>query len=195
MREQATAAVSLSNERLRAHFLGWQCRLRQHCMRNDGGRPSSGMRPRLLALDGCVVAEAITTVMVPADTAEHLAFFRFQVQRSNDPRQRYDKGLQYLQSTYFQLPMEFSDELTAVFAPESAVARRILAAGEVLLEFEQSQQTYRMTSKTRKLPVRDPARDLTLWHNRMFSPEISEASIVLGLQPQWHSAQAHPPPA
>ena len=31
---------------LRDDFLAWQCRIRQIAMRQDGGRPSPGMRPR-----------------------------------------------------------------------------------------------------------------------------------------------------
>src|SRR5262245_24708716 len=33
---------------LREDFLAWQCRIRQIAMRQDGGRPSPGMRPRVL---------------------------------------------------------------------------------------------------------------------------------------------------
>ena len=33
-------------DRIRDHFLGWQCRIRQIAMRQEGGRPSPGMRPR-----------------------------------------------------------------------------------------------------------------------------------------------------
>ncbi len=185
---------SYSNTRFRAHFLGWQCRLRQHCMRHAGGRPSDGMRPRISSPTGDLIAASVTTIMVPAQTHEHLAFFRFQVQRTNDPRQRYDKGLEYLQCTYYQLPDEFCDELVAVFPPGSAVAKRIQAEPEVLLEFDHARQSYKMLATTRKLPVSEPARELTLWHNRLFNPDLPAASIVLGLQPQWASAQAHPEP-
>ena len=32
----------------RDSFLDWQCRIRQVAMREEGGRPSPGMRPRVL---------------------------------------------------------------------------------------------------------------------------------------------------
>lgn len=183
-----------SNGRLRDHFLGWQCRLRQHCMRFDGGRPASGMRPRFSRADGGLLSDGVTTLLIPAQTIEHIAFFKFQTQRTNDPRQRYEKGLQYLQGTYYQIPGEFTDELTALFPPASQLAKTLLAEAEILAEFAQANQTYRMACTVRKLPARDPARDLTLWHNRLFNPDLPAASIVIGLQPQWRSAQAHPVP-
>jgi len=37
----------LSPDELRDQFVGWQCRLRQLAVRQDGGRPSAGMKPRV----------------------------------------------------------------------------------------------------------------------------------------------------
>ncbi len=37
---------------IRDHFLAWQCRIRQMAMREQGGRPSPGMRPRVLTVAG-----------------------------------------------------------------------------------------------------------------------------------------------
>ena len=53
-------AMSKSSVRaLRDHFLAWQCRIRQIAMRQDGGRPSPGMRPRVLdAIGPRIVAGA-----------------------------------------------------------------------------------------------------------------------------------------
>ena len=53
----------------------------------------------------------LTVLIVPLAPEESTTFFRFNVQRSNDPRIVYEKGLQYLQSTYFQKPDLFSDAL------------------------------------------------------------------------------------
>ena len=41
---------------LRREFLGWQCRLRQMAARESGGRPSSGMRPRVTTREGHEIA-------------------------------------------------------------------------------------------------------------------------------------------
>ncbi len=51
MRESQRKAASAEYE-IRDNFLGWQCRIRQHAMRRDGGRPCAGMRPRAMAAPG-----------------------------------------------------------------------------------------------------------------------------------------------
>ena len=106
---------------LRDDFLGWQCRIRQIAMRQDGGRPSPGMRPRVLDATGRELSPALTVLIVPRDPAESTDFFRFQVMKHADPRDLYQRGLSYLQADYFQRPAEFGDLLTAVFrqAPPS----------------------------------------------------------------------------
>lgn len=179
---------------IRNHFLGWQCRVRQHAMRFDKGRPSPAMRPSIYRPGGELITRGLTVLIVPEVPEEHTDFFRFQVQKTNDPRDSYEKGLTYLQSTYFQKPKLFSDEMTALFQPRSRLAVTIAAAGEVLLEFDAFAQNYKMICAVRKLAAREPAYQATLWHNRMFNPEIPNGAIILGFTPQWRSAQAHPEP-
>ena len=52
---------------LRDDFVAWQCRIRQIAMRQDGGRPSPGMRPRVLDASGGEIAPALTVLLVPRD--------------------------------------------------------------------------------------------------------------------------------
>lgn len=183
-----------TDARMRDYFLGWQCRVRQLAARQFAGRPTDGMRPRALDPSGTVLAEALTVLIVPIEAEEHTTFFRFQSQRTNDPKAVYKKGLEYLQERYFQAPGGFRDEMTALFQPGSTLARSILAASDLVLEFEEYSQTFKMICMARKLPARDPAYRLTLWHNRMFNPAIPNGSVILGLTPQWRSVQAHPEP-
>ena len=130
--------------------------------------------------------------IVPLEPKESTAFFRYNVQRSHDPKTVYQKGLEYLQSTYFQKPDLFSDELTAVFQPGSELAARLLALKTCLIEFDELSQNFKMLAKVRKLGPREAAFHATLWHNRTFNPEIPNDLIILGLTPDWRSAQAHP---
>ena len=51
-RETVLAFMKAPSQNLRDHFLAWQCRIRQIAMRQDGGRPSPGMRPRVLNTAG-----------------------------------------------------------------------------------------------------------------------------------------------
>src|SRR5918997_6443663 len=98
---------SFEPQELRDHFLGWQCRVRQIAMRHDGGRPSPGMRPRVLTREGRQISPALAVLLVPKEPAESTAFFRFQVQKTPDPRAVYEQGLAFLQADHFQQPKNF----------------------------------------------------------------------------------------
>jgi hypothetical protein len=181
-------------ERLRDHFLGWQCRIRQIAMRQEGGRPSPGMRPRVLTMLGRELSPALTVLIVPKEPAESTAFFKFQVQKTPDPRDVYERGLAFLQADYFQQPREFSDTLTAVLTERSGIAAALLAEGTCVLEFEQFRQFYRLPSAVFALPADDPAREATLWHNRLFNPSLPDDVRVLAFRPDWVKAEARPRP-
>ena len=178
----------ITDEELKARFLAWQCRIRQMAARQHGGRPTPGMCPRVLSPAGEVLLSAMTILIIPADPRESTAFFRFQAQKTPDPRQLYESALDYLQGRHFSAPAEFSDEMTALFAPASKVAADLVATGRCLLEFAQSSQTWRMGSTVRRLPPRSPARQATMWHNRAFNPAIPGDAAVLAFKPDWRSA-------
>ena len=101
---------------LRREFLGWQCRLRQMAARESGGRPSSGMRPRVTTREGHEIAPGIVVLIVESEPAASTQLFRHQYMKTEDPNERYDKILEILQASYFQQPGLFSDVMTALFA-------------------------------------------------------------------------------
>ena len=82
-----------SSQPLRDDFLAWQCRIRQFAMRQDGGRPSPGMRPRVLDASSRELAGALTFLIIPRDPAESTDFFRFQVLKTADPRNLYERAM------------------------------------------------------------------------------------------------------
>ena len=47
----------------RDEFIAWQCKLRRQAMRGAGGRPSEGMRPRVLDADGELIDDALTVLL------------------------------------------------------------------------------------------------------------------------------------
>jgi hypothetical protein len=175
---------------LRDDFLGWQCRIRQIAMRQDGGRPSPGMRPRVLRASGEEIAQALTVLLVPKKPDESTSFFRFQVMRTQDPRDLYQRGLAYLQADYFHRPETFSDRLSAVLDAASALAATLLAEKTCVLEFDQFSQIFRLPCAVRRLDERDGARAASLWHNRIFNPALPDNAIVLELRPDWDKAVA-----
>ena len=77
------------------------------------------MRPRVLDASGRELAGALTVLIIPRDPAESTDFFRFQVLKTADPRDLYERALSYLQADYFQQPGEFGDR------PHGGAARRI----------------------------------------------------------------------
>ncbi|MGH9547943.1 MAG: hypothetical protein ACRD3W_01160, partial [Terriglobales bacterium] len=79
-----------SAKQLRDQFLAWQCRIRQIAMRQDGGRPSSGMCPRLVDALGRELSPALTVLLLPRDPTESTDLFRFQVTKHADPRDLYE---------------------------------------------------------------------------------------------------------
>jgi hypothetical protein len=175
---------------IRDRFLAWQCRIRQIAMREQGGRPSPAMRPRLLDAAGREIVPALTVLLLPREPAESTALFRFQVMRSADPRDVYENALRFLQADYFQRPETFSDRLIAVLPEESSIAATLRSRAKCSLEFEQFGQLYRLPCTTRLLKPRDPARDAAIWHNRLFNPALPETVHVVAFQPDWASARS-----
>lgn len=178
---------------LRDHFLGWQCRLRQLSVRQAGGRPTSGMRPELrLGAEGPSLG-AITTLILRREPGEATAQFRHMVRKTQDPAERYDAALKMLAAAYYQRPQEFSDQLTALFGPDSELAARVLAVGRCVLVFAQYSQRYTLPCTVRALAEDDPAFQGTYWHNALFNPTLPGGVQVLGFQPDWARAEAEPP--
>lgn len=172
---------------LRRRFLRWQCDIRQTAMRDDGGRPSPGMCPRVVDRAGREIAASLTVLLKPKHPEESTAFFRFQVRRSADPRDIYQRALTYLQSDYFQDPKSFSDELLAVLPQGSPTAAMLIDGGECGLEFAQAGWAYGLPCAVRELAPGDAAREAALWHNRVFNPGLPDTAQVLAFKPDWAS--------
>ena len=175
--EQAAAA-------LRDEFLGWQCRIRQLSARQSGGRPTAGMRPRLLSPRGDELASGITLLIVEEDPADSTALFRHQYLKTNDPIERYEKVLEILAASYFQRPTSFSDVMTALFGPDSVVAAGLLNHGGCSLYA----QAYRRPCKVAELATDDAFFQATYWHNRMFNPNMPPGVRILSFTPDWAHA-------
>jgi hypothetical protein len=183
--EQAAAA-------LRDEFLGWQCRIRQLSARQGGGRPTAGMRPRVLSPRGDEVSTGITLLIVEEEPADSTALFRHQFLKTNDPIERYEKILEILAAGYFQHPASFTDVMTALFGPNSAVVAGLLNHGGCVLEFEQYAQAYRLPCKVAELATKDSFYQATYWHNRMFNPSMPPGVRILSFTPDWtHAAGWH----
>ena len=157
-------------------------------MREDGGRPSPGMRPCVLDTAGRELSPALTVLLIPKEPEESTAFFRHQVMRTPDPRDIYERALTFLQADYFQDPHAFSGRLATVLSGGGSLAGSLVDDGECILAFEQGRQRYSLPCKVRELKPGSAAREAAIWHNRLFNPALPDTVHVLEFKPDWASA-------
>jgi len=181
-------------ERLRDHFVGWQCRIRADAMRRRSGRPSPGMRPQVLSAAGEELAPAVTTLLVRREAESFAPEFRHLARRTHDPRDRREAALALLAERYYQHARDFSDVLTATFASGSALADDLAREGRCVLAFAQDNQRYDLTCTVALLGTDDPRREETWWHNALFNPQLPPDIAVLAFAPRWLEGSADPPP-
>ncbi len=189
MDDERRSATGGAGAGLRGQFIGWQCRLRQLAVRRNSGQPIAGMRPRMLDRAGHQLAAGVTTLIMKEDPAPSTDMFRDVVKRTQDPRERYVKALELLAGAYFQRPREFIDVLTALFARDSALAPRLAALGECVLEFEPFGSGYWIPCRVDELAADDIAYQATYWHNSLFNPAIPPHPRILAFVPIWAKAR------
>ncbi len=173
---------------LATHFLTWQCRLRQIAMRDAGGRPSPGMRAKVIDAEDNELSAGIIVLLIRESPFESTEFLKFQVQKHNDPQDIYKKALTFLQSMHYQRAIEFSDEMTALFGTDSELVERLLIEGKCVLIFEEFSQRYTLPCRVRRLSSDEPAYAATEWHNRVFNPMLGDSFQIVGFQPDWEEA-------
>ena len=178
---------------IRDHFLGWQCRLRQHAMRHLQGRPSEGMQPDIRLPKAGRVFEEVSVLLIHRHPQTITAELRHMVQKTFDPNQRYKNAVTYFSATHYQDSDKFSDRMTALFGPGSAAAETLLSVGYCQMQFVEKNQRYSVPAEVHQLPKNDPAWDATFWHNSLFNPNLPGDVQILGLTPDWSHAEADPP--
>src|SRR6202047_4289656 len=171
--------------------VGWQCPLRQLAGRQAGGRPTAGMRPRVLNRNGDELSAGIVTLIVESEPAHSTQLFRYQYLRTHDPVERYDNVLEILQGSYFQDPTRFADLITALFGAESRLSAQLLSEAHCVLDFEQYTQGYRIPCAVARLAESSPFHQATLWHNRMFNSRLPASVQILSFRPDWSHAAAY----
>ena len=188
-----TGAIRTSNDaeiKLREHFLGWQCRVRQYALRKEEGSPTAGMRPLVQA--GDEVVGHITVLIIKKYSREYTAQFRYMAQKTNDPAERYQSAMQMLSSAYYQRAKEFSDEMTALFALDSPTGAHLLREKLVHLTFTEYNQSYHLPCAVRALSRNSDEYQATFWHNSLFNSTLPGEVLVVGFQPDWSLARARP---
>ena len=177
---------------LRQAFLGWQCRLRQLSMRDDDGRPSSGMMPTL-QVAGQDVGK-IAVVMSKLDCEISIAEFRHIAKRTHDPKERLEAALRHFQSSYYQDPKSFDEKLTAVFSLDAELPRQLEGRDDCRLTFTQFNQIYELDCQATLLRRDDTNYQSTYWHNRLFNPALPADVQMICFRPDWSRSKADPMP-
>ncbi len=172
-------------EALRDAFVFWQCMLRAEAMRRLEGRPTPGMRPRVLSPDGTELAPALTTLPMRKEPQQPAAAFRHLVRRTHDPRERRDAAVALLAERYYAHPSLFSDVLTATFPPHSPLANALIEAGTCRLVFEQDGRHYDTPCAVTALAPADAHWQATWWHNALFNAALPPDIRVLAFKPRW----------
>jgi hypothetical protein len=185
-------ALEAAQKKMSLSFLGWQCRIRQLSARRQDGKPSAAMLPDLTLRGEDEPLGAIVTVMSKLPQYSRTLELKHIYQKTNDPKQRRDDALKIIQEMYYQIPEEFSDVLTATFAPGSQGAEAMLSAGFGRLDFEEFRQTYSIPVRIARLTSNDPLYQATYWHNAMFNPSIDPNLTIIGFQPDWSTAKSNP---
>jgi hypothetical protein len=178
---------------VREHFLKWQCRARQNTVRKNAGKPSVSMR-------SSVVVDNVTLVEIIFLINKHERFstvpeFRHMVLRTNDPKKRYDSGLEFLAADYYQDKEEFTDQLTASFGPEEPLVGYLEKHRTCTLEFNQTRQYFSLPCEVNNLDPSSYLYQATYWHNQLFNPFMPPGIQVVAFKPDWSLAIAEPGPS
>ena len=177
---------------LQDNFLGWQCRVREYAMRNDEGRPTPGMCPRVRLESGEQVSSALTLLLVPAQPLESIQQFRFIAQKTHDPQERYKKAMQLFSSAFYQHIEDFSGLLSGLFSNDSGIAKILQEEERCVLEFDYQQQSFKIPCSIGELSKDKQDYEFTYWHNLLFNPYLSPEVKILGFEPDWSEASADP---
>ncbi len=173
--------IDASSSEVSQDFLAWQCRVRQEAMRGGEGRPSEGMIACVLEPERCLNSKIIF-LLHREDADAYVSQFRFIVQSSFDPKERRDRGLKVLSSTYYQNSPMFRSVVTAVFHKGSGIARELCDAGRVRFSCCGAGLGFEVMGRVEELKKGDALREGSLWHNRLFAVQGEQCVVGVWIE-------------
>ena len=105
--------------------------------------------------------------------------------KTMDPAKWREEALKFFSATHYQKAREFSDVLTASFAPGSTGAAKLRKAERCTLSFRAYGQGWDIAARVWKLSRRNPLAEATMAHNRLFNPTLHPETEILGFEPNW----------
>lgn len=172
----------------RQAFFGWQCRVRQYSMRMHAGRPTPGMRPKLLIKEAGQ-SNRVIVLIHKKETKNVAVQFRHMAKKTQDPADRYDSAIKFLSATYFQKPESFRDELTAIYSIDSEFAHQQDRIGKCVLDFLQHGQRFIVPCRTHLIDEQNELYQASYWHNFLFNPSLPGQVSIVSYKPQWDTVQ------
>ena len=166
-------------------FLKWQCRVRQICMRESGGRPDQSISPTVkLNSSSRGVGQLITIINKNPEYSVTSELIHIR-KKNLDPASRREQAVRFLSSSYYQKYSEFSATLTGTFLPNSSLMKVLFAVGKCILIFEAYNQKYQLNCTVSKLAKTDYLHKATIAHNELFNSYLHPKTEVLAFEPIW----------
>ena len=165
-------------------FVSWQCRLRKMSMREQGGQPSPGMSAGVYSICGGEEQSRMNFLMVKQDSEFLNSELNHIIRKTQDSAERVKNGLRILSERHYQDDFNFSEDLTALFSLDSALADALITAGECHLKFAESSIEHEFDFSVRELEQRDSAYQATYCHNHLFNPALPGRVRILGFTPR-----------
>jgi hypothetical protein len=167
----AQFGIGTGDHPMRKIFLGWQCRVRQMMMRDEGGRPTDAITPSLTLPGSETPMGHIITLMSKLPAYSVTPELTFMAQKTPDTAKWREEAL--------------------TFSPHSTGAATIRAADRVTLAFDAYGQRFDLECKVWKLSRRNPLYQATTAHNRLFNPGLHPDTEVLGFEPNWDQSSSN----
>jgi len=157
-------------------------------MRQADGRPNAAMLPSVNLPNGENLGQ-IVLLINKLQAFDHTPEFSHIYRKTLDPALRREAAIKLLAASYYQIPDEFSELLSASFSPDSNLARQLVDAGKCQLHFSQFNQTYLLNCTVKRLEEDDYYFQATFWHNLLFNPLLSTQSYILQFKIESLSSQ------
>lgn len=110
--------------------------------------------------------------------------FKHIIHKSQDSAEWVKNGLRILAERYYQDEFVFSDELTALFGTDSALADALTKAGQCHLKFAEDSIQQAFDFSVREMGEEESSYQATYWHNHLFNASIPGRVRILGFTPR-----------
>jgi len=170
-------------------FMKFQCRARQMIMRDNLGQPDDSITPTIYLKGNIKPITKIITLIHKLPEYSALSELMHIARKTNDPSQRRDQAVKLLSASYYQKHREFTDVLTATFAPNSNLAEILISVGSCRLLFDAYSHRFERNFTVNKLERSEFLFRSTIMHNQLFNPNLHPETIVLSFSPEWEAIE------